>query len=127
VPPVTEEQVLERVRKICEKLPGSKEVVTYGHAGFKAGKRFFAVVEEYKKRLSIVVKVGVEVQDLFLKEERYYLTPYIGKQGWISLDVNAAPLDWKEIRELIVGSYQLVTTKPKRSGGRGRRATTRSS
>lgn len=115
--PVTEEQVLPRMRTICAKLPGTEEVVTYGHPGFKAAGRLYAVLEEYKKKLSLCVKVGVEGQDLFLKDPRYYLTPYIGKQGWISLDVNAAPLDWTEVRELIVGSYKIVTKE------RARRAT----
>jgi len=115
--PVTEEQVLPRMRTICAKLPGTEEVVTYGHPGFKTAGRLYAVLEEYKKKLSLCVKVGVEGQDLFLKDPRYYLTPYIGKQGWISLDVNAAPLDWTEVRELIVGSYKIVTKE------RARRAT----
>ena len=77
--PVTEEQVLPRMRTICAKLPGTEEVVTYGHPGFKTAGRLYAVLEEYKKKLSLCVKVGVEGQDLFLKDPRYYLTPYIGK------------------------------------------------
>jgi hypothetical protein len=54
------------------------------------------------------VKVGLEVQGVFLEDPRYYLTPYTGRLGWISLKVHAAPLDWNEISELLAGSYQLM-------------------
>lgn len=100
--------MLERIRKICEKLPGATEKSTYGHPGFRVAEGFFVILEEYKGKLSIVVKVGTVGQELFLEDPRYYLTPYIGKKGWVSLHVHAAPLDWTEIRGLIVGSYKLV-------------------
>lgn len=118
---VTEQQVLERMRKVCAKLPDCEEVTTYGHPGFKTGGRLFAVLEEYKKKLSLAVKVGVEVQDLFLKDPRFYLTPYIGRQGWVSLDVHAGPINWEEVRELMAGSYQLVAAERTRRAAKGRR------
>jgi hypothetical protein len=33
--------------------------------------------------------------------------------GWVSLKVHAAPLDWKEIGELLAGSHQLVAARLK--------------
>ena len=118
---VTERQVLEKMRKVCATLADCQEVTTYGHPGFKAGGRLFAVLEEYKGKLSLAVKVGLEVQGLFLKDARYYLTPYIGGQGWISLDVHAGPINWEEVRELMVGSYKLVTKERTRRAAKGRR------
>ena len=116
---VTEEQVLSRMRKICLTLSGTEEIRTYGHPGFKAQGRIYAVLEEYKGDLSIVVKVGTGTQDLFLADSRFYLTPYIGRQGWVSLKVHAAPVDWREIRELLTGSYQLAA--PVRKGAATKR------
>ena len=108
---VTEDGLLERMREICLKLPGSSETVTYGHPGFKVDDRLYAVLETYKGELSICVKVGRDVLDIFEKDPRYYRTPYIGNQGWVSLKVRAAPLDWNEVRELLKGSHLLVRRK----------------
>jgi predicted DNA-binding protein (MmcQ/YjbR family) len=104
----TEQQVLERLRKICTALPGTEEKLSHGHPTFATKKGIYAVLEEYRGELSICVKVGLEMQSAFLDDTRYYLTPYIGKHGWVSLKVHAAPLDWEEIAGLLAGSHQLV-------------------
>jgi predicted DNA-binding protein (MmcQ/YjbR family) len=49
---------------------------------------------------------GLDLQGVFLKDPRFYKTPYIGRKGWVSLKLRAAPLDWPEITELIKASYQ---------------------
>jgi predicted DNA-binding protein (MmcQ/YjbR family) len=96
------------MRAICLALPGSAEIVSHGHPAFTNGKRVFAVLEEYRGELSLCIKVGLAAQGVFLKDPRFYLTPYIGKQGWVSLRIHAAPLDWEEISGLLEGSFQTV-------------------
>jgi predicted DNA-binding protein (MmcQ/YjbR family) len=110
----TEQQVLTRMRKICLALPGTEERISHGHPSFATSKGIYAVLEEYRGELSLCVKVGLEVQGVFLEDPRYYLTPYTGRLGWISLKVHAAPLDWKEVSELLAGSYQLMGKSPSR-------------
>ena len=51
------------------------------------------------------------MQGVFLRDPRFFMTPYAGKHGWVTLRVDAAPLHWEEIRELLQGSYQLVSAK----------------
>jgi len=68
----------------------------------------FAVLEEYEGELGICLKVGTLLQGVFLDDPRFFRTPYIGKHGWVTLRVYAAPLNWNEIRELVKGSYDLV-------------------
>jgi predicted DNA-binding protein (MmcQ/YjbR family) len=109
----TEQQVLARMRKICVALEGTEEKVSHGHPTFATSKGIYAVLEEYRGELSICVKVGLEVQGAFLEDPRYYLTPYSGKHGWVSLRVHAAPLNWKEIAGILAVSHQLVN-QPKR-------------
>jgi predicted DNA-binding protein (MmcQ/YjbR family) len=112
----TEQQVLARMRKICLALDGTEEKLSHGHPTFATKKGIYAVLEEYRGELSICVKVGLDVQGVFLKDPRYYLTPYTGRLGWVSLKVHAAPLDWEEIGQLLAGSYQLVgAPKPPRA------------
>ena len=76
--------------------------------------KMFAVLEEYKGELGICIKVGTLLQGVFLDDPRFFRTPYIGKHGWVTLRVYALPLDWKEISELVKGSYQLVAPEKSR-------------
>ena len=96
-------------------LPETEEKISYGHPAFKNSKGIYAVLEEYGGELSLCVKVGPEVQGVFLKDPRFYKTPYTGNQGWVSLKVHAAPLNWEEIGELLAGSYQLMGASRKKS------------
>ena len=105
----TEEAVVDRLRKICGTLPDTAETVTFGHPTFKVKGKTFAVVETYKGELSICVNAGKTLQGAFLQDSRFYLTPYTGKHGWISLKVHAAPLNWTEIKSLVKESHRLVT------------------
>ena len=77
----------------------------------------FAVLEEYKGELGICVKVEKDLQGIFLDDSRFLRTPYIGKHGWVTLKVFAARLNWTEVKDLVRGSYRLVSaTAPKSKG-----------
>src|SRR5277367_3953439 len=108
---LSEGTILKRLRTICLRLPTATEGITFGHPTFRVEKKIFAVFEEYKGELGICVKVGKLLQGVFLDDPRFFRTPYIGKHGWVTLRVYAAPLNWSEIRELVKGSYQLVAVK----------------
>jgi predicted DNA-binding protein (MmcQ/YjbR family) len=108
MPPAT--GMLTKLRKICESLPDMVETVSFGHPTFKAAGKTFAVFEMYKSELGLALKVEKELQGVFLKDPRFYLTPYIGKQGWVTLRMTSK-LDWKEIRELVKASHGLVVVK----------------
>jgi len=109
---VNPEAVLRRLRAICLALPGASEELKWGHPNFVAGKKIFAAFEQYKGVWSICCKVPKAHQYLFLKDPRFYRAPYVGQHGWISLRAEGK-LDWKEIAELVEGSYRLVN--PERS------------
>jgi len=106
VPPAA--PLLERLRKICGQLPGVKERVTFGHPTFQVGGKTFAVFEQYKGEFGLALKVEKELQQVFLKDPRFYLTPYAGKHGWVTLRMETKPPDWKEVREMVRGSYRLI-------------------
>jgi len=88
-------------------LPGTIEKISHGYPSFATKNGIYAVIEEYKGELSICVNVGREMEDIFLKDPRFYPTPYAAKHGWVSLKVHAGPLDWEEIAGLLEGSYRL--------------------
>jgi len=101
--------LLMRLRKICSQFPDATETVSFGHPTFQVRGKTFAVFEQYKGELGLALKVEKELQQIFLKDPRFYMTPYIGKHGWVTLRMDAKPLDWKEVGEMIRGSYRLVS------------------
>jgi len=109
---ISEESILKKLRNLCLKLADAEETVSFGHPTFRVrGGKIFAVLEEYKGELGICVNVGKLLQGIFLDDPRFFRTPYIGQHGWVTLRVYAARLNWKEIAELVKGSYLLVGPK----------------
>jgi len=108
-----EKTILVKLREICLALPKTSETTTFGHPTFQVGTKTFTVLETYKGELSICVKVGKSMQPVFLEDSRFYRTPYVGQHGWVSLRARTK-LNWKEIGELIRGSYELVKTNKRR-------------
>ena len=107
-----------KLRKICDQLPEASETVSFGHPTFKVAGKIFAVFEQYKGEFGLALKVEKELQQVFLKDPRFYLTPYIGKHGWVTLRMEGNPVNWKEVAEMIRGSYRLIapTAKKKKAG-----------
>jgi predicted DNA-binding protein (MmcQ/YjbR family) len=105
-------QVLEKMRLVCLDFPETNEHKAWGHPNFRAGKKTFAVLETYKGVLSIAMKVGTTKQRQLLRDGRFYETPYVGKQGWISLKVDTSTLKrWREVNDLLLSSYKNVALK----------------
>jgi predicted DNA-binding protein (MmcQ/YjbR family) len=102
--------ILAKLREICLALPGAEETITFGHPTFRATGKAFAVLEEYKGELSIAFRVERSLQDVFLKDPRFYRTPYVGKHGWVSLRVSSR-FHWSEVRELLAESHRLAVAK----------------
>jgi predicted DNA-binding protein (MmcQ/YjbR family) len=122
----SESEILKKLRKVCLALPHAEETVSFRHPAFRArGGKIFAVLETYKGELGICVNVGRLIEGRFLDDPRFFRTPYTGRLGWVTLRVYAARLHWKEIRELVKGSYLLgvprSAKKIKSSSRTGRR------
>jgi predicted DNA-binding protein (MmcQ/YjbR family) len=101
-----EEAALRRLREICGDLPRTVERTSYGHPAFAVGRELFAVIETYRGALSLAIRVGPQRQSQLLGDDRFYLTPYVGKRGWVSLRLLAAPLDWDELADLLADSHR---------------------
>ena len=102
--------VLPRLRKICLSLPGASEGVSFGHPTFRAGKKIFAVFERYRGEDTVCFKATLTDQALLVMDPRFFVAPYIGKHGWTSMRVGAG-VDWRELEDVVRGSYRLVATK----------------
>jgi predicted DNA-binding protein (MmcQ/YjbR family) len=105
-----EAALLARLRKLCLALPEVRETAKWGHPTFEAGRKMFAVLDQYDGRPCLAFRAAPERQDEYLADERFFAAPYAARFGWVCLRADA-PLDWHEVAELIRGSYRQVALK----------------
>ncbi|MGA7616673.1 MAG: MmcQ/YjbR family DNA-binding protein [Thermoanaerobaculia bacterium] len=105
------EDIDARIRSLCLKLPHSSESFPpRGHA-FSVGGKTFAVIEDYNGHHSLAVKGAIPGAELFPDEDRFFVTPLVGRRGWISLILDRGELDWREIAALLELSYRQVASR----------------
>ena len=104
-------EILSRLRRICLSFPESSETDSWGHPNFRAGRKIFAVLEEYRGELTIGFKCTLLEQEALLEDPRFFASPYVGDRGWVSLRVGSGRLPWKRIAAWLAGSYRLVALK----------------
>lgn len=113
-----EDPRLARLTKICLALAGTEREWRASHAAFRVRKKVFAYFlndHHGDGIVSVCAKVlpGDNTALVSAQPARFYLPAYIGPRGWVALRLDHGAIDWKEVAELVAGSYQL--TAPKRS------------
>lgn len=103
-------KALDTARTLWGDWPEVTEKGQFGHRVWRAGKRTFAQAYVLDGKTSIGFKVGTQRQADLLGDPRFRLPPYIGHQGWISLDVSRR-LDRDELRALALESYRAVALR----------------
>jgi len=98
-------RVLAHLRKLCSRLPETREAMQFGRPVWQAGKRTFAVAAYAGPSLTLCFWVGVERQTLLTADPRYRIPPYMGHNGWIALDVTNG-CDEPEVAALALQSYR---------------------
>lgn len=111
-----EDALLTKLVAICRALPDAKWEVLGDHARFHVRRRTFAYFlndHHGDGIVSIACKMDREEIATLLEEDptRYYSPDYIGPRGWIAFCLDVKPVDWNEVRRLMVGSYRLVAPK----------------
>lgn len=101
------QEVLGQLRTICLALPETSEASQFGYPVWRAGKKVFAQAYCYRGegKLQLAFWVGVDQQALLIRDKKFSIPPYMGHNGWISLDVTTSA-NWKEIRSLAAFSYR---------------------
>lgn len=110
--PWTDKQLaagLERMRRIALALPEATEEVTWGtDINFRVRKKIFCFPGS---GASLTVKADRDELAALLEDPRFSPAPYLARGGWVRMDLQAAKVDWAEVRELIHTSYMLIAPK----------------
>jgi len=100
---------LERMRKIALALPETTEEVTWGSdVNFRVRNKIFCFPGDGG---TLCVKAEREELSALLEDDRFRPAPYLARGGWVVLDLQAQPVDWVEVKELIHTSYMLIAPK----------------
>ena len=113
---------LTDVRRVALALPEAAEVEAWGRPTFRAGKKMFAMFVHHDGHgVAIAFKPDAEDRPALADDARFYSPPYLGPGGWLALDLDAAPVDWSEVAELLESSYRQVALKRMLTALDGRR------
>jgi hypothetical protein len=103
---------LADLRKVALSFPESAEVEAWGRPTFRAGKKIFATfVGSDERPFGVIFKPEPDERLALLEDHRFYSPRYWGPSGWLALDLEAAPVDWDEVHELLDASYRQVALK----------------
>ena len=101
--------VFARLRRLCLSLPETREVASWGHPNFRAGRKTFCTFEMIDDRPSIAFKLSAADVDRTLRRHNFFATPY-GRGRWVSTWVDDR-INWNLIAELVDTSYRSVAIK----------------
>lgn len=108
---------LDRLRKLCLRLPESHEVEAWGEPTFRVRNKLFAMFASANThhghgRNAVWCKAAPGNQALMVRAapERFFVPPYVGPSGWVGIWLDR-DTDWKELADLLRDSYLLVAPK----------------
>ena len=104
------EQLLGPLREICLDLPEANETINFGNPWFRAGKKVFAIFGVGDDGPVVSFRAVPLQRELLLTDERFYPTPYMHHNGWVSVRLEE-PVDWDEVEELLLDSYRQQALK----------------
>jgi len=108
-----DEAVVERLREMCRRFPGSVEdTESVGRPVFKVSKKIYAMQHGADHRMSLWFKAPAGMQDAVIGREpdRYFVPPYVGSKGWIGAWLDDEP-DWDALADFVEESYRMTATK----------------
>jgi len=111
-----EDKRLIKLTKIALALPETSRKICNSHAQFLVRKKAFSYFLNDHHSDGIVavtcrVMPGDNAALVAAQPKRFYLPAYIGPRGWVALRLDNGKIDWDEVRELLVCSYQLAAPK----------------
>jgi len=63
--------------------------------------------------VGVAVKAAPGEQQALVEADpdRFYLPAYLGSKGWVAVRLDLDPVDWAQVRELVVDAYRLQAPK----------------
>jgi predicted DNA-binding protein (MmcQ/YjbR family) len=112
----TARQRKTKLSALCLGLPGATRQDQGDHADFRVGKKVFAYYLHNHHGDGIVslcckVLPGENARLIEASPRKFHMPAYIGPRGWVGLRLDRPTVDWAEVRELLLVSYQQAAPK----------------
>ena len=103
---------LTRVSEIALSLPEAKRELHGSHATFLVRKKPFAYYLDNHHGDGIVgitckVLPGESQSLVEAQPNRFYPPAYLASRGWVALRLDRGKIDWREVKDLLLGSYAM--------------------
>ena len=113
---MSEDERLTRLTALCLALPEAEREISGRHATFRVRKRTFAYFLDDHHGDGIVgvtFKAPSGMSEALTRggPDRFYPPSYLHHRGWLALRLDAGPVDWEEVEDLMTESYVLVAPK----------------
>ncbi|MEU3570266.1 MmcQ/YjbR family DNA-binding protein [Kitasatospora sp. NPDC036755] len=111
---MTGDDVEERLRALCLALPEVVEASNHhGEPSWRIRRRTLAQLSEHHPRgrrsFWVPAPVGAREAMVAAEPDRFFAPPY-GGRDWVGVYLDV-PVDWAEVRELVVDAYRLVAPR----------------
>ena len=108
---------LNRVRQICNAIPGTIEKLSHGEPTFFTPKRVFVMFSNNHHKdghVAVWIPAAPGIQEALIEEDpkTYYRPPYVGVSGWVGVEL--ANVDDDQLGALIREAFQFVNRKKAR-------------
>mgnify|MGYP000984475348 FL=1 len=120
----TDDEILGRIRVLCERFPGADEGDLQARPLFRVGRRRFAIFNaagsDDRPRWatsgrSLHFLADPSEIDALRYDDRFSPSPHHGDRGWLALRLeDASTVDWVEVAELLESAYLQVAPKADR-------------
>jgi predicted DNA-binding protein (MmcQ/YjbR family) len=113
--PAKSDASFKKLSALCLALPDTKLTMTWGSPHFRVGEKIFCGFGVDADGAEVMsMKLAPEHARLVVKQARFRVAPYVGKHGWVTLDVRQRK-SWDEIAALVRESYELIAPRAARA------------
>ena len=108
------EKQLDRVRRICEQLPGTSERLSHSEPTFFVGKKVFLMFANYHHddgHLAVWAPAPDGAQEMLIEAapEKFFRPPYVGHRGWVGIELRKVRNT--ELEGLVRDAWRLIAPK----------------
>lgn len=110
----------DRIRAICQALPGCEERASHGSPAFFAGRQFVMLWpgghhDDRFPHMWCAAPAGAQEELTRTEPDRFFRPPYVGHRGWIGVRLDG-DVDWDEIAAICREAHRVIAPARFRGG-----------